>query len=192
MAKMLMARSAMLPRYMLAIRPHAKLGFSLIRRGPGPRNAPDAKAEDRAADEGEAGLDPVARLRPEARLPVVLDDAARPGAVRALVEGVEELAQAEKPDRDRNEVDAADELGRPHGEALLPGLQIHPDGRECEPHEGREQAVAPVPGHHDDDHPDAEKRQKEVFRRAEAPRELGEERREQRHEHDADRAADEG
>src|SRR3712207_8104985 len=49
--------------------------------------------------------DPVARLRPEARLLVILDDAARPGAVRALVEGVEELAQAEQADRDGNEVE---------------------------------------------------------------------------------------
>ena len=154
---------------------------------PAPGITPDREAEQGGPGQGHPRLDPVAQLRPEARLFLVLDDAAGARGVPALVEGVEKLAQAEQADRDRDEVDAADQLGRAEGEALLAGLQIDADGAEREADEPRDDAVAPVAADHDHQAQHAHHGEQEVFGRAEAAGELAEQRCQQGDQDDADR-----
>jgi hypothetical protein len=104
--------------------------------------------------------------------------------MQALVEGVEELAEAEETDRDRDEVDPADELRRAESEALLAGFEIDTDGADREPEQRLDHAVASAARHHDDDHADAHQSEQKIFGRPKIACHLAKEGRQERDEND--------
>src|SRR5690606_24053551 len=121
-----------------------------------------------------------------------LNDAPCARGMRALIEGVIELAEAEQPDRDRDEGDAADELGRAEREPLLAGFEIDAYRAEGEADERRDQAETPVVADHDDQRDHSHHDQKKEFGRAKLPGDQRDERRDQGDQDDADGATYEG
>src|SRR4051812_9774869 len=150
--------------------------------GPGTRENADQEPEHRAVQEREAAILKVLERRQEVAQP--LRHGQRTAFGSALHAG-QHLAKREHADGDHHEVDAREELQAPEGKARGGAEGVGADAGEPEADQHGEQRLqhrAPRKQHH---HGEAERHEREIFRRTERKRYFGERRRNQ---HQADYA----
>jgi hypothetical protein len=147
----------------------------------------DREAEHRAAQDRAARALPVLTGEGE---PTDLADLAP--ALAALLERVEDLADTEETHGHRDEVDARVEVGQVEGEAGVAGDGVGADDCEEEADGGRDDALERRLRAEVGDHDDAEHRQGDVLRRAEADGEARQRRSDEDQAEDRDGATDEG
>jgi hypothetical protein len=112
-------------------------------------------------------------------------------ALLRVAEVGDDLADREHADRDDDEADAVGQLGDAEREALHAGVDVGADDAEQQPHRHHGERLHHVAlrQHRGSDQP--HQHQREIFRRAEFQRELGERRAGDRDQHGAEGAGDE-